>query len=231
MSHELQSTTEEVTLPIEDYLDRVVAPLAEEVPHARRRELRAELGAHLEALVAAHLELGAIPEEAVSAALQQFGSPRAVGQEWLRSWRRVEPARPASPLRTAGIGLLCFLPASLFAWLANNAAVAIGNSQVAGWLLFNSLLFPVAAGLLTGLLSRRRHGFGALLGCAAAAFLCGVFGALQDGSEWAEPRHFPLAALAATQIVFWLPLAALAGAVGGSLRRGTRDAVARWASD
>lgn len=231
MRHELQDTTDEVTLPIEDYLDRVVAPLVEEVPHARRRELRAELGAHLEALVAAHLELGATPEAAVSAALQQFGSPRQVGREWLRAWRQVEPTRPASPLRTAGVGFLCFLTASLFAWTANSTAVAIGSNQVGGWLLFNSVLFPVAAGLLTGILSRRRHGFGALLGCAAAAFLCAVFGALQAGSEWSAPRHFPLAVLAATQVVFWLPLAAAAGAVGGSLRRGAREAMARWATD
>lgn len=231
MPYELQFTEEDPNARLEDYLDRVVAPLVDDVPHARRRELRAELGAHLDALVEARLELGATPEEAVTAALRQFGSPRQVGKTWLREWRKEQPDRPASALKTAYIGLLCFLPASLFAWIANNMAVAIGGSAVSGLLVINTLLFPVAAGLLTGILSRTRHGYGALLGCGACALLCAVIAAIQGVDAANESRQFPVVALAATQLLFWLPLAAAAGAMGGTLRQGLRNALRRWATD
>jgi hypothetical protein len=72
---------------IEEYLDRIDAPLIGHVPRARRLELRAELALHLDALVEAHQELGATPDEAVTDALRQFGDPLHVGQEW----RQVNP--------------------------------------------------------------------------------------------------------------------------------------------
>lgn len=231
MPHELQFMEEDRNARLDDYLDRVVAPLVDHVPHARRRELRAELGAHLEALVDAHLELGATPEEALTAALKQFGSPRRVGQYWLREWRRERPAPPDSALRTAYVGLLCFLPATLLAWIANNAAVAVGGNALSALLVLNTLLFPIAAGLLTGILSRTRHGYGALLSCGATALLCAVIGACQGVDGATETQRFPVAALAATQVLFWFPLAAASGALGGSLRRGLREALGNWATD
>jgi len=231
MPHQLQATEEDRNAHLEDYLDRVVTPLMDDVPRARRRELRAELSAHLEALIEAHIELGSTPEEAVAAAIRQFGSPRQVGKQWLREWRREQPAGLRSALHTARIGLLCFLPASLFAWCANSAAIAVGSSAVGGLLVLNTLLFPITAGLITGMLSRTRHGFGALLGCSGAALLCAILGALEGIPELVEARHFPFAALAMTQMVFWLPLAAAAGAIGGRLRHGARAALGRWASD
>jgi hypothetical protein len=231
MPHELQFTEEDRSARLDDYLDRVVAPLVDDVPHARRRELRAELGAHLEALVDAHVELGANPEEALAAAIRQFGPPRQVGKHWLREWRRERPAPPASALQTARVGLLCFLTASFFSWAFCSAAVKVGSSAVGGLLLLNTILFPTVAGLLTGILSRTRHGYGALLGCGCAALICAILGAFESVSEFSEIQRFPVAALAATQMVLWLPLAALAGAAGGSLRRGLREALGRWATE
>lgn len=230
MPHELQTTADDPTVRIDDYLDRVVAPLVNDVPHARRRELRSELGAHLEALVEAHRELGATPDEAVSAALQQFGSPRQVGRQWLREWQR-KPLPPASPRHSAFVGLLCFLPASLLAWGANNLAISVGSWATSALLLINTVVFPVAAGLITGFLVRKRHGFGAVLGCGVVAILCALAGALQSVDEIATARQFPLAALAATQAAIWLPLAAAAGALGGSLRRQVRRALNGWAGE
>lgn len=229
MPHELQFIEEDRNARLEDYLDRVVAPLIDDVPRARRRELRAELSAHLEALIEAHIELGSTPEEAMTAAIRQFGPPRQVGKQWLGEWRRKQPAPPPSPLHTARIGLLCFLPASLFAWFANSVAVAVGSSALGGLLAFNTLVFPITAGLATGLLSRTRHGYGALLGCGGAALLCAFLAMFEGVPEAVAPQRFPIAALAMSQMVFWLPLAAAAGAIGGRIRPGVRRTLGRWA--
>lgn len=231
MSHELHFAENERNARLDDYLDRVVAPLVDDVPHARRRELRAELGAHLDALVEAHLELGATPEEALTAAIRQFGPPRQVGRQWLREWQRELPAPPESPLQAARVGLLCYLVASFLSWAFSNAAVTVGNSAVGGLLMLNAVLFPIAAGLLTGILARNRHGYGALLGCSCAALLCGILGAFEGMPALMEAHRFPLAALSATQMVIWLPLAAASGALGGSLRRGLRKTLGQWATD
>lgn len=75
---------------IEDYLDRVCAPLVDDVPYARRQELRAELGAHLEALAEAYMELGSPAEEAVPKALQRMGNPRRMGRQWAVRWERAD---------------------------------------------------------------------------------------------------------------------------------------------
>jgi len=225
MPHELQFTEDDRNARLDDYLDRVVAPLVDDVPHVRRRELRAELGAHLESLVEAHLELGDTPEEALAAALRQFGPPRQVGKCWLREWRRERPARLESPMQAARVGFLCYLTASFFAWLCSSAAVAVGNSAVGGLLVLNAVVFPIVAGLLTGILVRTLHGYGALLGCSCAALVCGIIGAFESTPALAEVQHFPLAVLAATQVVIWLPLAAASGAIGGSLRRGIRESL------
>jgi hypothetical protein len=232
MSYELQQSAEDRNARLDDYLDRVVAPLVDDVPLARRRELRAELGAHLDALVDAHLELGSTPEEALAAAIKQFGSPRQVGKYWLREWRRERKTPPDSALHTAAVGLLCFLPASLLAWVANNAATTLGSNVVGGVLIFNTLLIPLVAGLITGMLTRTRHGYGAVLGCGAAAMLCAIIAACQSlAGIHDEGPGFPVVALAMAQLLFWLPIAAAAGALGGSLRQKLRVALGRWATN
>ena len=93
---------------IEEYLDRVCARLVDDVPRERRLELRTELQAHLEALVRAREELGASSEEAVSAALAQFGDAAAVGREWTRAWTQRGRRPPREMLRATMAALLCF---------------------------------------------------------------------------------------------------------------------------
>src|SRR5258708_7636566 len=68
---------------IEDYLDRIYAPMVGRLPYARRQELRNEMRAHVGQLIAAHEELGSEGEEAVTAALRQFGEPALVAGRWL----------------------------------------------------------------------------------------------------------------------------------------------------
>jgi hypothetical protein len=71
---------------IEDYLDHVAARLLA-LPRVRRVELLTELRQHLRALAAAHKELGALPGEAVRAAVHKFGDPTRIGRDYLHTWR------------------------------------------------------------------------------------------------------------------------------------------------
>jgi hypothetical protein len=69
--------------PFDEYLGQLSRPLGL-APHEWSDELRQELRQHLEALVAAHIELGSSPEEAVAAALRQFGDPVLIGRRLSR---------------------------------------------------------------------------------------------------------------------------------------------------
>lgn len=83
---------------LEDYLATVSVRL-ESLPEERRREQLAELGAHLHALVESGLMLGETEEEAVAAALRQFGPAPRIGQELFRAWQREQ--RPHHDLWSA----------------------------------------------------------------------------------------------------------------------------------
>src|SRR5689334_3911975 len=69
---------------IEDYLDRICAPMVPYVPYGARQERRREMRSHLEALATAYIELGSDPEEAATLAIRQFGNPRCVTRQWFR---------------------------------------------------------------------------------------------------------------------------------------------------
>ena len=55
-------------------------------PALVRTELHAELRQHLEALAAAHEELGSSPEDAYDLALRQFGDPAKIGRKLWWEW-------------------------------------------------------------------------------------------------------------------------------------------------
>lgn len=150
---------------IEAYLAEVFAPLAGMVTPARRHELRAELAAHLEALIAAHLELGSAPADAVEAALAQLGDARRLGRVWARECRRPASARPwPAPVAVAST---LFAGLSLLAGGALGTSLLIGLEQHLGHNLFELALggplFPLAAGVLVGLW-RGRHPLGSRWG-------------------------------------------------------------------
>ena len=65
---------------IEGYLDQVTARLPRHLSPTSRQAEREELAAHLDALVSAHLELGADENTAVLAALHEFGDARRLGK-------------------------------------------------------------------------------------------------------------------------------------------------------
>ena len=65
---------------IEAYLDEVTARLPRHLSPLSRQAEREELAAHLDALVAAHQELGTDENTAVLAALHEFGDARRLGK-------------------------------------------------------------------------------------------------------------------------------------------------------
>ncbi len=67
------------------FLARLNPPLRW-MPRAARMELHAELRQHLDALAAAHEELGSTPEEAFDLALRQFGDPAKIGRKLWWEW-------------------------------------------------------------------------------------------------------------------------------------------------
>ena len=69
----------------EQFLARLNKPLRW-MPRSARVELHAELRQHLDALIAAHEELGSSPEEAFDLALHQFGDPAKIGRKLWWEW-------------------------------------------------------------------------------------------------------------------------------------------------
>ncbi|MCW3051250.1 MAG: hypothetical protein JWN14_420 [Chthonomonadales bacterium] len=86
---ESQGTTSEMSHSplIEDYLDRLCAPLVDTMTYEQRLATREEIRAHLLVLAAGHEELGSSPDEAIQAALQQFGEAKQIGRSLLNEYR------------------------------------------------------------------------------------------------------------------------------------------------
>ncbi len=68
---------------IEDYLDRITAPLVGWKDYDERQALRQEILSHLESGIAAYQELGESRDEAVRSALKQLGNPDEIGRQYL----------------------------------------------------------------------------------------------------------------------------------------------------
>ncbi len=98
------------------FFRRLNAPLRR-MPSQERAELHQELRAHLDALVAAHLELGASPEQAVELALRSFGNPGRIGRRLFWQWRRGQ-WRGVSPEMKAVLTMLGLYVASTAGLLA-----------------------------------------------------------------------------------------------------------------
>lgn len=68
---------------LEDYLDRVCAPLVGTVPRLKREEIRARVRTRINEFAAAHQELGSTPEEAIEFAIIQCGDATLISRRWL----------------------------------------------------------------------------------------------------------------------------------------------------
>lgn len=94
---------------LECYLDRLEAPLAQ-LPGAERTLWREEARQHVLCLAAAYAELGAEPDAALEAALQQFGDAERVARDYGAASRRALGWR-AQPLFRSLIALALCTPA------------------------------------------------------------------------------------------------------------------------
>jgi hypothetical protein len=196
---------------IEDYLDRIYAPLVGWVPYEARAELRAELQAHLVSRVAAYQELGSSPDAAVREALAQSGDPQAVAREWMREWERILPRRKAPPAWYATlVALVCFAVSTRL--ICELIGAAQEGALVPTWLgNAVAVVLPLLAGLTTGMLSRARS----VRAVLAALLLLIPLTALALSTD---PDFNEVAGLSVRIGMFWIPIGCAAAALGGWLR-------------
>ena len=92
---------------LDHFFQRLNKPL-KRMPQPARTELHQELRQHLDALIAAHEELGSPPEEAFQLALRQFGDPAKVGRKLWWEWFLSTQRRPSEAVIAAGYALLLY---------------------------------------------------------------------------------------------------------------------------
>jgi len=185
---------------LEKYLDEVTRPVAP----AQRAEWQEEAQQHLDALVAAHEELGLSREEAVEAAIGSFGEAKQIGKSIEResSGSTFRQAVGKGILRFALPVLACFFPmacaAALFGVVGGEAYLA--TLRMAGGVLL--VLTPVLGGWNAGIKASPHHPLrDVLLVPALGAMLCSpdslIFSVFRHPTLRPDPRDAAL----------WLPLA------------------------
>ena len=150
---------------IEAYLDEIFAPLAGRMPTPTLAERRAEMRAHLEALIAAHRELGSEPAAAIRAALETMGDARPLGRAWGRECRRAASAPVWN--ETASLGSIVIAASTLFVSASLAASWSVGLERFLGHNFFELALggpmLPLSAGFMVGRW-RGRHTLGSRWG-------------------------------------------------------------------
>lgn len=200
---------------IEDYLDYLCAPLLGIVPYAQRRRLRLETEDHLLALVEDFQAEGFAPHEAVAVALQEYGEPWRIGQDFAEAWLTgPHPCRfarftDAATLRAFGwFGIFSVLT------LLGVEQCTLAPRQEALWSLVQCLavVAPLIAGVLTGFALHPKTAGGVCRAMVALALASGAAGLL-------VLPHIEVSQFALFQMVFWLPAGCLSAGVTASLRR------------
>jgi hypothetical protein len=152
-------------VPIEDYLDKVYAPLVKVVPYARRQELRKEIRGHLEALMDGYEELGHSPEAAALAALQQFGDPDVVGRRWAAEHcQRLGKAIPTALVSSVLAAQLAVAVLVRAPYVLGPPSYPNGRSSLVE---IGCFLLPGIAGLLAGVMTPLRRVLGFPIAVAA----------------------------------------------------------------
>lgn len=206
---------EERQAQLGDYLDFLCAPLLGIVPYAQRQRLRLETEDHLLALVEDFGAEGFAPDEAVTVALQEYGEPWHIGQDFAEAWLSgPHPCRfarftDAATLRAFGwFGVLSVLS------LLGVEQCTLAPRQEALWSLVQCLavIAPLIAGVLTGLALHPKTAGGVCRAVAALGLASGAAGLL-------VLPHSEVLQFALFQFLFWLPAGCLSAAVTASLRR------------
>jgi len=226
---------------MEDYLDRVCAPLVGQVTREKREEIRQRVRQRLQQFAAAHRELGSTPSEAVDLAIVQCGPPEVISSRWLRNNTANLAAQTGASGRTSEK-----LPDRLFGTAKASTAVATLTfglpyiaflSQMSGHIestiqqpsvTFNRVwLFavPLLAGLLTGLAAKSRPGRGVVnaigLITLQAIAIFGLTGSLAIAEIGPDLTQYAGASLLAVVcgLVPWLLLGCAGTAAGRRIRK------------
>ena len=169
---------------IERYLEEVRSRL-NILSEAERDAELAEVRSHLLALAQAHTELGIPEQEAMQAALQQFGDPKSVGTGLRRAWKQgLKQRLPGTVLSAAGWAFSISLSSSLIinlllfmlAWLTHGYE-DLGTMRPDLFIGLSVIirLQNLFAGYMTGLKAPRRAYAGMLLISALFTGLNTVF--------------------------------------------------------
>lgn len=185
---------------IEDHLDHVFAPLVGTVPFARRCQLRAELRDRLYALAAEYIAAGRTPDQAVRKAIEGADSLTAIPQKAMGNWwSRLLVGEDSVPIPSARSA---FYTAAAWFGAAALLILLFSQGRYPDLTYWNAFLFPLIAGIATGIRSRERPVLGtfyALLALSPASFIAAAL----IGS--AAP-----AVIAAMIAVVWLPIGCIA---------------------
>jgi membrane associated rhomboid family serine protease len=212
--------TDDITSPqasrlLSSYLQRTCAPRGSLVSEQEQDELREEMSGHILALAGAYQELGSSAEEAMLAALKQFGEAEEIGQAVAREIGK-RPSLLASTLTVSMIGgvLVNWVTLSGANYLLVNAEISVIGPE--------AHIVGIAMGCLTGtvLWKRRKSIRQAALwntrfyvGSVASSIVAlALFSGNLDkclSLEWLR--------LAAPVLLQWLAVAGVAGACSGVL--------------
>lgn len=169
---------------------RLDAPLCR-MPEPERADLHTELRQHLETLVAAQLELGASPEEAIESALSSFGDPTNVGRKLMREWRLKN--RDPFWATIVIIGVCQFAINFLMLLWDSTPSIALWRldrgttSQFVQVFNFISPLVPVLAGVVVGFRLPERAVFGAFFAGMLDSIIYWLFFTVAYRHIWMMP--------------------------------------------
>ncbi|GAB4466250.1 MAG: hypothetical protein OHK0029_37430 [Armatimonadaceae bacterium] len=189
---------------LEDYLDRLCAPLLDVVPFAERQALRFEAQVHLEYLIEDFRMDGMSEEEATDAALQEYGPPWMIGQSLLEVWwTRRQQAESEAIRRTGDVSFLySFLSFGMFSalnlYLLQYFVTTPRTYDLYILLMSLAIVSPILAGLIAGSLVpvRAVGGTGKALGVLLLHSLVAGLMLLPD----LRGLYFTI-----FQLVFWVP--------------------------
>ncbi len=200
---------------IQDYLDYLGVPLLGIVPYRQRRRLLAEAEDHLHGLTEDFLADGFTAQDAVAAALREYGDPWHVGQSFADAWsgaastHRLSCLADAATLRAFGwFGVLTVLNLLIIEWcvlLPSPSYLFLMEQCLA-------IASPFVAGAFTGAAMHAQTPSGV---CRAIPLLS----LASVGVGFVLSPHTEGLTFALFQIVFWLPIGCLSATVAASLRR------------
>lgn len=165
-----------VEVRIEQYLDALCEQLSGTLAEEQRREYRAEMREHLEAMIEAHQALGASQAKAVERALEQFGNAQRVAIAWedvVELPERVSLRQALrTPVRWFGKTMLVWMTLFLMMVLFQ-PVLPYGFRDIA--VLFWLFGMPLVAGWGTGLTTRGRPIVGTMLALCPLHLMLALF--------------------------------------------------------